>query len=237
MQQIGHRHRVAGGVLRDHRAHVRLVGERLDGQQHVEVARVERPVAGLAAQAAGRVQLVEGLAQAAEVLEVGHRRLAALVALAHERRALRGGEEHVPAADADCALRIAGHQIELAWVPQRRARAPSRGRSAPPTPRPAGRPCGSARASRRAGTRCRCRRAAAATPARAPPSRRPRGCRSGACRFGTSARRVLPAGRGMVTLKTVAPGCERTLMAPRWPITIRRAMSSPRPVPSPTASW
>jgi hypothetical protein len=78
------------------------------------VARVERPVVGLADRAAGRIELGERLRQAHEVLEVGHRGLAPQVALAHERAAVDRGEGHVLATDVDRALAVARLQVELA---------------------------------------------------------------------------------------------------------------------------
>ena len=49
-----------------------------------------------------------------EVLEVGHLRVAAHVALADERAAVDGGEHHVVAADVRVVGRVAGLQLELA---------------------------------------------------------------------------------------------------------------------------
>ena len=134
---------------------------------------------GSHAQAAGRVQLLERLRQPAELLEVGHRRLAPLVALAHERRPLRAAEEHVAAADPHGAGRVAGGEVVLAAAPSRPARARSRDRSARSGPRPAGPRRGTARPRRRAGTRRRSRRSAAATRPRSWPSRPRTAPRSG----------------------------------------------------------
>ena len=78
------------------------------------MARVERPVLGLADRAAGRVQLVEDLRELHQVLEVGHLGVAADVALADERAAIHGRERHVVAADGQRLGRVAGLQLELA---------------------------------------------------------------------------------------------------------------------------
>ena len=111
---FAHLDRVERVRARDHRAHVRLVRQRLQRVDHVEVARVERRVVGLDDRAARRVELVERLREPHEVLEVGHRRVAPLGALAHERRAVDGREDHVVAADVRAALGVARLQLELA---------------------------------------------------------------------------------------------------------------------------
>ena len=73
--------------------------QRLQRVDHVEMARVERPVLRLADRSARGVELVEALRQLHEVLEVGHLRVAADVALADEGAAVDGRERHVVAAD------------------------------------------------------------------------------------------------------------------------------------------
>src|SRR5438067_2081382 len=60
-QDLGHPDRVARVRARRDRAEVRLVGDGLQREGHVEVTRVERPVARLADHAAGRVDLRERL--------------------------------------------------------------------------------------------------------------------------------------------------------------------------------
>ena len=104
-EDLPHRDRVLGVGARRHRAHVGLVRQRLQRVDHVEMARVQRLVVGLADRAARRVELGEGLRQAHEVLEVVHRRLAADVALADERAAVDRGEGHVLAAEVDARAR------------------------------------------------------------------------------------------------------------------------------------
>ena len=71
-RDLAHGDRVARVLGRDHRAHVRLVGQRLERVDHVEVARVQRAVLGLDDRPAGGVELGERLRQLHEVLEVGH---------------------------------------------------------------------------------------------------------------------------------------------------------------------
>ena len=61
----------------------------------------------------GRVELGEGLREPHEVLEVGHLRVAADVALADERAAVDGREHHVVAADVGRVGRVARLQLEL----------------------------------------------------------------------------------------------------------------------------
>ena len=79
---------------------------------HVEVTRVERPVARLADHAAGRVDLRERLRKLHEPFEVVHRRLATDVAFADERAAVHRGEDHPVAADTHGLLRVPGLEVE-----------------------------------------------------------------------------------------------------------------------------
>ena len=113
-EDLAHRDGVAGVDAGDHVAHVDLVGQRLQRVGHVEVPRVERRVVGLADHAAGRVEHREGLGELGEPLEVVHRRVAAHVALAHERRPVDRAEGHRVAADVDVVLGVAGLDVELA---------------------------------------------------------------------------------------------------------------------------
>src|SRR3712207_7101443 len=53
------RSRVAGVRARGHRAHVGLVGQREQRELHVQVARVERAILGLAGERAGQVRSEE----------------------------------------------------------------------------------------------------------------------------------------------------------------------------------
>ena len=91
-----------------------LSRQRLEREHHVEVARVQRPVLGLADRAARRVELGEGLGEPDQVLEVGHLGVAADIALADERAPVDGGEHHVVAADVGGVGRVAGLELELA---------------------------------------------------------------------------------------------------------------------------
>ena len=113
-QDLAHPDRVGGIRAARHRSHVGLVGQGLKREHHVEVARVQRPVLGLADRAAGRVELGEGLGEADEVLEVGHLRVAADVALADEGAAVDRREHHVVPADVRGVGGIAGLELELA---------------------------------------------------------------------------------------------------------------------------
>ena len=76
--------------------------------------RVERGVVRLADHAAGAVQLGERLSQLGEPPEVVHRRVAAHVALTHERRAVDTAEDHAVATDVHGVGRVAGLHVELA---------------------------------------------------------------------------------------------------------------------------
>ena len=109
-----HRDRVGRVRPRRDRAHERLVGEREQRVDHVEVPRVERLVVRLADRPARRVELRERLSEPDEVLEVLVRRLAALEAPPRERTAVDGAERHVPPADVQRAIRVARLQVELA---------------------------------------------------------------------------------------------------------------------------
>ena len=113
-QDRGHGDRVGRVDARHHVAHVDLVGQRLQGEGHVEVAAVERGVVRLAHHAAGRVQHAVRLGEPREVLEVRHRRVAAYGALADERRAVDGAERHRVAADVDVVVVVARLDVELA---------------------------------------------------------------------------------------------------------------------------
>ena len=164
-QDVGHLQRVARRLAGDHRAHVRLVGQRLDGEQHVEVARVERPVVRLAAQAAGRVQLLERLRQPAEPLEVGQRRLAPLgrrrgrTAAPGWARRTCGGRRRAPCGPG-CGR--PGRTRTGAFATCSSTNSGSKWTTWPSTRWPG--PRGTARRRRRAGTRRRSRRSAAASP-------------------------------------------------------------------------
>ena len=87
--------------------------QRLQREHHVEVARVKRPVLGLADRATRRVELRKSLREPDEVLEVGHLRVAADVALADERTPVDGSEDHVVAADVGRVGGVARLQLEL----------------------------------------------------------------------------------------------------------------------------
>ena len=106
------------GVLRvgpgDDVAHEDLVGQRRQRVGHVEVAAVQRGVVGLADHAAGRVEDRERLGELGEVAVVVHGRVAAYVALAHERRAVDRAERHRVAADVDGVGGVARLYVELA---------------------------------------------------------------------------------------------------------------------------
>ena len=110
---VAHRERVAGALGRDHAAHERLVGQRQQPEDHVEVARVERRVVGLDDGAAGGVELVEATATSwqkrSKSRSVASRRTRAL---AHERRAVDAGEVHVVAAEVDAARGVARLHVE-----------------------------------------------------------------------------------------------------------------------------
>ncbi len=77
------------------------------------MARVQRPVLGLADRAARGVQLRERLREPNQVLEVGHLRVAADVALADERTPVDRREHHVVAADVRGIGGVARLQLEL----------------------------------------------------------------------------------------------------------------------------
>ena len=113
-QDLAHRDRVGGVDARHHVAHEDLVGQRHQRVRHVEVPRVERGVVGLADHSPGRVEHVEALRQLGEVAEVVHGRVAAYLALAHERRAVDRAEGHRVAADVHGVGRVAGLDVELA---------------------------------------------------------------------------------------------------------------------------
>ena len=134
---------------RGDRAHERLVRERHQRVDHVEVARVERPVVRLADRPARRVELRERLREPDEVLEVVHRSRCA----ARSPRA-RTGSRRPPR--RPCARRRCGRSARgcapgcrTRAAPSRPARARSPGRASRSGRRPAGPPCGRARAPRR----------------------------------------------------------------------------------------
>ena len=111
--ELRHRDRVRGVRARGDRAHERLVRERQQRVDHVQVARVERLVVRLADRSPGRVELREGLREPDEVLEVGVRRVAALEAFADEGAAVDRRENHVVPAEVDAPLRVPGLELEL----------------------------------------------------------------------------------------------------------------------------
>ena len=115
----------------------RLVGQRVDVAQRLEVADVGRDVDRLDRVAAGQVQDVEVLAELEEVLEVGAvARASAAFQVRAVGRARDRREHHVLAADLERARRIAGVHRERARAPWRRPRAPCRDRRAPAGRRP-----------------------------------------------------------------------------------------------------
>ena len=154
---LGHRDRVARVRAGGHGAHERLVGERHQRVDHVEVTRVERLVVGLADRSARRVELRERLREPHEVLEVVVGRVPPLVPLAHERAAVDRGEDHVLAADLHAPLGVPGLERELRRAPSRPARGSSPGRTSRARLRPSGPPARSTRAPPDRGTRCRAR--------------------------------------------------------------------------------
>ena len=77
------------------------------------MAAVERGVVGLADHAARGVEHRERLGELGEAAEVVHRRVAAYLALPHERRPVDRAEGHRVAADVDVVLGVAGLHVEL----------------------------------------------------------------------------------------------------------------------------
>ena len=107
---------VSSGVrARDDVAHVDLVGERLQGEDHVEVPGVERRVVRLADHAPRRVELGKALGQHRELAEVGHGGVPADAPLPDERRTVDAAEDHVVAADVHRVLGVTRLHVELAW--------------------------------------------------------------------------------------------------------------------------
>ncbi len=91
------------------RAHERLVAVAHVRIDHLEVPLVHGQIDRLAYRAARVVQPVRGVGQLHEIAEVLDRAVApAAVEVAHEGRAVVGGEDCVPAADDHVARRVAG---------------------------------------------------------------------------------------------------------------------------------
>jgi hypothetical protein len=109
-------HAVGGAALLGDRAQVRFVGAGHVHEQHVEVTRRDRHVAGFAGDETGVVQGRELVRQLDQPLEVGERAIAtASFQVAHERRPVHRRKDLVPATDADRARRVAGVLGEFRW--------------------------------------------------------------------------------------------------------------------------
>ena len=112
-EDLGHLYGVQSVDARDDVAHVKLVGQGLQGEDHVKVSRVEWRVIRLADDAARGVEFGEALSQHGELAEIFHGRFASNVTFAHEGRSVHATEDHVVAADVHVVGGVAGLDVKF----------------------------------------------------------------------------------------------------------------------------